>query len=167
VNGGNLPGGEEIFRFDGGPYTYDEANADWGEIGYRVFQDAYKLAPWPQRYDGNTAEGRRLDALPVPEWLDETEISSSSRFGRLLLADVVSEYGGDPSDQPALNLLYLLAWEQPELARAAPRLRREVPRRGRQRPDRLTYGRAAPRGARSSRGTSWSPSRTTAPAPTG
>jgi monoamine oxidase len=110
VNGGDLPGGEEIYRFDGEPYTYDEANADWGEIGYRVFQDAYKLAPWPQRYDGNTLEGRRLDALPVPEWLDETEISSSSRFGRLLLADVVSEYGGDPSDQPALNLLYLLAW---------------------------------------------------------
>jgi monoamine oxidase len=110
VNGGDLPGGEEIYRFDDSPYTYDDANADWGAIGYRVFQDAYKLAPWPQRYDGNTAEGRRLDLLSVPEWLDETGISSSSRFGRLLLADVVSEYGGDPGDQPALNLLYLLAW---------------------------------------------------------
>jgi monoamine oxidase len=110
VNGGDLPGGEEIYWFDGGPYTHAEANADWGEIGYRVFQDAYKLAPWPQRFDGNTAEGRRLDVLSVPEWLDETGISSSSRFGRLLLADVVSEYGGDPSDQPALNVLYLLAW---------------------------------------------------------
>jgi monoamine oxidase len=110
VNGGDLPGGEEIYRFDDSPYPYDDANADWGAIGYRVFQDAYKLAPWPQRYDGNTAEGRRLDLLSVPEWLDETGISSSSRFGRLLLADVVSEYGGDPGDQPALNLLYLLAW---------------------------------------------------------
>lgn len=110
VNGGDLPGGEEIYWFDGEPYTYGEANSDWGDIGYRVFQDAYKLAPWPQRYDGNTAEGRRLDLLSVPEWLDETGIGSSSRFGRLLLADVVSEYGGDPSDQPALNLLYLLAW---------------------------------------------------------
>ena len=110
VNGGDLPGGEEVYWFDGGAYTYAEANADWGEIGYPVFRDAYRAAPWPQRYDGHTAEGARLDSLSVPEWLDETGISSGSRFGRLLLADVVSEYGGDPSDQPALNLLYLLAW---------------------------------------------------------
>jgi monoamine oxidase len=110
VNGGDLPGGEEIYWFDGSPYTYDEANSDWGAIGYRVFRDAYRLAPWPQRFDANTAEGRRLDLVTVPDWLDQTGISSSSRFGRLMLANVVSEYGGDPADQPALNLLYLLAW---------------------------------------------------------
>ena len=113
VNGGDLPGGEEIYWFDGSPYTYGEANDDWGALGYPVFKDAYKLAPWPQRYDGSTAEGRRLDSVSVPEWLDETGISSSSRFGRLLQADVVSEYGADPDDQPALNLLYLLAWNSP------------------------------------------------------
>jgi monoamine oxidase len=110
VNGGDLLTGEEIYWFDGSAYTYAEANDDWGAIAYQVFKDAYRLAPWPQRYDDHTAEGRRLDLLSVPAWLDQTGISSSSRFGRLLLADVVSEYGADPSDQPALNLLYLLAY---------------------------------------------------------
>jgi monoamine oxidase len=110
VNGGDLLTGEEIYRFNGSPYTYAEANDDWGAIGYPVFKSTYKLAPWPQRYDGYTAEGHRLDFVTVPEWLDQTGISSNSRFGRLMLANVVSEYGGDPSDQTALNLLYLLAW---------------------------------------------------------
>ena len=87
--------------------------------------------------------GPAAGPLSVPEWLDETGIASSSRFGRLLLADVVSEYGGDPSDQPALNLLYLLAWNSPELTRAASRRRREVPHRRRQRPDRDPHGRPA------------------------
>ena len=110
VNGGDLPTGKEIYWFDGKPYTYDDANADWGAIGYPVFQSAYKQAPWPQRYNSSTAEGRRLDHVSIPDWLDETGISSSSRFGRLMLANSVSEYGGDPSDQTALNLLYLLAY---------------------------------------------------------
>jgi monoamine oxidase len=110
VNGGDLPTGEEIYSFDAAPYTYGEANDDWGAIGYPVFQSAYKLAPWPQRYNSFSDEGKRLDFVSVPDWLDQTDISSTSRFGRLMLANSVSEYGGDPSDQTALNLLYLLAW---------------------------------------------------------
>jgi monoamine oxidase len=110
VNGGDLLTGEEIYWFDGNAYTYAEANDDWGEIGYPVFKNTYKLAPWPQRYNAFTAEGQRLDLVTVPDWLDQTGISSTSRFGRLMLANAVSEYGGDPGDQPALNLLYLLAW---------------------------------------------------------
>jgi monoamine oxidase len=113
VNGGDLLSGEEIYWFDGKPYTYAEANDDWGAIGYPVFQSAYKQAPWPQRYNAFTSEGRRLDSVTIPDWLDQTGISSSSRFGRLMLANSVSEYGGDPSDQTALNLLYLLAWNSP------------------------------------------------------
>jgi monoamine oxidase len=110
VNGGDLLTGEEIYWFDGKPYTYGDANDDWGSIGYPVFQSAYKLAPWPQRYDAFTSEGQRLDYVSIPDWLDQTGISSNSRFGRLMLANSVSEYGGDPGDQTALNLLYLLAW---------------------------------------------------------
>lgn len=109
VNGGDLSTGKEIFRFDGKPYTYEQANADWHDIGYAVFARAAAAAPFPQRYNNHTAEGARLDRLSVPQWLDETGIGSSSRFGRLMLADVVSEYGGDPADTSALNLLYLLA----------------------------------------------------------
>jgi len=120
VNGGDLLSGEEIYWFDGRPYTYDEANSDWGAIGYPVFQSTYKLAPWPQRYNASTAEGRRLDLVTIPDWLDQTGISSSSRFGRLMLANSVSEYGGDPSDQTALNLLYLLAYNSPNSLQPLP-----------------------------------------------
>src|SRR5438034_165839 len=90
VSGGDLPSGEEIFWFDGKPYTYDDANADWGAIGYPVFQSAYKKAPWPQRYNSSTAEGRRLDQVTIPDWLDQTGIGSNTRFGRLMLANSVS-----------------------------------------------------------------------------
>jgi monoamine oxidase len=120
VNGGDLLSGEEIYWFDGKPYTYDDANADWGDIGYPVFQSAYKQAPWPQRYNSSTPEGRRLDKVTIPDWLDQTGISSTSRFGRLMLANSVSEYGGDPSDQPALNLLYLLAYNSPSSLQPLP-----------------------------------------------
>jgi monoamine oxidase len=113
VNGGALSQGEEIYRYNGAPYTYAEASADWRNVGYPAFQRAYRSAPYPQTYSSFTPEGARLDRLTVPEWLDECGIGASSRFGQLLQADCVSEYGADPGEQSALNLLYLLAWNGP------------------------------------------------------
>jgi monoamine oxidase len=107
VNGGDLPKLEEIYWFDGKPYTYSEANADWGAIGFPAFRAALKSAPFPQLYNSFTTAGKQLDNTSVPEWLDQVGIGASSRFGRLMLANVVSEYGGDPDDQAALNLIYL------------------------------------------------------------
>ena len=46
--------------------------------------------------------------MSVPEWLDSTEIGSGSRFGKLMLANTVTENGGDPDDQSAQDLIYLL-----------------------------------------------------------
>jgi monoamine oxidase len=109
ANGGDLPQGEEVYWFDGARYTHAEAQHDWATIGYRAFRDASRAAPWPQLYNHHNQAGRRLDHLSVPEWLDETEIGSTSRFGKLMMANAVSEYGGDPSRQSALNLIYLLA----------------------------------------------------------
>jgi hypothetical protein len=37
--------------------------------------------------------------MSVPEWLDSTAISSGSRFGKPMLADTVTENGGDPDEQ--------------------------------------------------------------------
>ena len=110
VNGGDLLSGEEVYWVNGHRYTLAQANADWGSIGYPVFQAAYQKAPWPQRYNASTAEGRRLDGLNVVQWLDETGIGSTSNFGQLMQTNVLSEYGGEPVTQSALNLLYLLAW---------------------------------------------------------
>ena len=34
----------------------------------------------------------------------------SHPFGKLLIQDVIDEYGGDPDEQSALNAVYLLAY---------------------------------------------------------
>jgi monoamine oxidase len=106
VNGGNLFEGEEVFYIDKSVYLLSEANADWEAVGYRTFRAA--------AHEQRTKAGRaRLDAMSVPEWLESTEIGTSSRFGKLMLANVVTEDGGDPSDQSALNLICLLT-ENPQ-----------------------------------------------------
>ena len=118
INGGELPGGEEIYRIDGDFYTYAEASADW-LVASKAFKDELHAAPWPQNFDSFTQRGRELDHLSVPEWFDPAhprsnpilaEFGPHSRFARLLQTNVISEYGGNPEAQPALNLLYLLAW---------------------------------------------------------
>jgi monoamine oxidase len=99
-NGGELSGLPEVYWFDGGYYTYAEASRDWEDFGYGAFHAAVR--------ESNTASGlARLDSLSAPEWLDTTPITSSSRFGLLMLANTVSENGGDPGDQSALDLIGL------------------------------------------------------------
>ncbi len=101
VNGGNLPQGEETFFIDNAPYLLGEANADWERIGYRTFRAA-------GREMQTEAGAARLDAMSVPEWLESTEIGANSRFGKLMQANTVTENGGDPADQSALDLIGLL-----------------------------------------------------------
>jgi len=77
VDGGDLPRGEDIYWIDGAYYTQAQASADWKSFGYRAFRGA--------SHELNTQAGEeRLDAMSVPQWLDSTEIGSSSRLGRLL-----------------------------------------------------------------------------------
>jgi monoamine oxidase len=118
ANGGELPGGEEIYRIDDEFYTYAEASADW-LVASKAFKDELHAAPWPQNFDAFTPRGRELDHMSVPDWFDPAhplsnpilaEFGPHSRFARLMQTNVMSEYGGNPESQPALNLLYLLAW---------------------------------------------------------
>ena len=44
----------------------------------------------------------------MPEWLAARAIGSTSRFGKLMLANTVTENGGDPDEQSALDLIVLL-----------------------------------------------------------
>ena len=110
VNGGALPGLSDIYWYGGRPYTYAEASEDWKSFGHKAFRDAFHVAPYPQLYDRSTPGGVRIDNESVPEWLDRIGIGAHSRFGQLMQANSVSEYGGNPGEQSALNLLYLLAW---------------------------------------------------------
>lgn len=102
LDGGDLPQGEEVFFIDGAVYTDAEAQADWSSFGY----EAFKAAANEQRTEAGEA---RLDAMSVPEWLDSSAIGASSRFGQLMQANTVTENGGDPTDQSALDLIGLLS----------------------------------------------------------
>jgi monoamine oxidase len=102
VNGGDLPEGDEVFFIDGAIYTLAEANTDWASVGFAAFRTAAR------EMRTEAGEGR-LDAMSVPEWLDSTEIGANSRFGKLMQANTVTENGGDPADQSALDLVELLS----------------------------------------------------------
>jgi monoamine oxidase len=102
VTGGDLPQGEEVFFIDGAYYTLEEASADWRSFGFAAFRKA-------AREQRTEAGETHLDAMSVPEWLESTPIGAGSRFGKLMQANTVTENGGDPSDQSALDLIELLS----------------------------------------------------------
>ena len=102
VNGGDLETGEEAYLIDGRSYSYREAEADWGAFGYAAFRAA-------ARELGSETGERRLDGMSVAEWLERSGIGTGSRFGKLMLANAVTENGGDPGDQSALDLIELLS----------------------------------------------------------
>jgi monoamine oxidase len=103
VNGGDLLSGDEVYWIDGAYYTEAEASADWASVGYPVFHAALS------EIRKSAAHERRLDAMSVSEWLDSTEIGSGSRFGKLMIANTVTENGGDPDVQSALDVIELTA----------------------------------------------------------
>ena len=101
VNGGDLESGEEVYFIGGQRYSYAQANADWADFGYAAFRAAAKELR-------SGAGEARLDAMSVPVWLEQSGIGSGSRFGKLMLANTVTENGGDPGEQSALDLIELL-----------------------------------------------------------
>jgi monoamine oxidase len=106
------PGDEQdIYRFEGAPYTQADLNADWHSFGWKLFRHAVDLAPHAN-YQSYSKSAHEWDHMSVPEWI-ETYIpgGTASRFGRLCLSDVISEYGGPPEDQSALNLIYILGYD--------------------------------------------------------
>jgi monoamine oxidase len=119
VNGGDLPGLREVFRLHGSRYSVADADADWG-VAYPAFRRAFAAAPWPQTFRRHSEEGARLGRMTPGEWFDDSRYPElqevggrSGRFAQLCETDVTAEYGGDWEDQPALNLLFLLAWNDP------------------------------------------------------
>jgi monoamine oxidase len=119
VDGGALPEGKELYLVDGSLYTEAAATADWADGVWKAFKTELQAAPWPQTYDAHTQRGAELDGMSVSDWFDPgnakanpvlAALGPGSRLARLMATDAVTEYGADPDMQPALNLLYLLAW---------------------------------------------------------
>jgi monoamine oxidase len=107
------PGGtSDTYWFNGTRYTQAQLNADWHSLGYLTFNNAVKTVPWPQSYNKHSSTGAAWDNMTVPQWLGANLPGGlSTQFGRLCLESVIPEYGGDPSDQSALNVTMMLGYD--------------------------------------------------------
>ena len=110
VYGGSYQGWVDKYWIDGADYPYDAADADWGQV-WLAMKNALKAAPYPQTFDNHTDAGVTLDSMTVDDWLTANVPGGlSSRFAKLMQSNAIAEYGLDPDQQSALNLVYLLGW---------------------------------------------------------
>jgi monoamine oxidase len=110
--GGEPSHAEPTYYFDGAYYPYSQASADFKPV-HQAIQDDMKTFTWPVRYDSNpTAAGVALSNLTVYDWI-ETRVPGghSSNLGKLLDVAYIIEYGAESTEQTALNLLGLLAYQ--------------------------------------------------------
>ncbi len=109
VNGGSELCCSDVSWLDGAYYTTRELNADLKKL-LSAIDAANRAAPFPTLYDRFTKAGYELDHTSATEWIDQNvESGLASKLGRVLQTDLLSEYGCEPSIQPALNLIYLVS----------------------------------------------------------
>jgi monoamine oxidase len=101
------------YWFRGGPYTQAQLNAEWQAFGWSLFHTAVQQMPWPTRATRvNRPAAIATDRTSVTAWIDaHVPGGLTSAFGQLCYAAVLSEYGGAPDQQSALNLVYLLGYD--------------------------------------------------------
>ncbi len=104
-------GTHDTYWFGGARYDQRALNRDWQEFGYKLFHDAVQAAP-RATYLHHSRQARAWDRMSAAEWIERyVPDGLSGRFGKLCYADVISEYGGPPESQSALNLVYLLGYD--------------------------------------------------------
>jgi monoamine oxidase len=107
---GETKGTEPFNYFDGAPYTYAQAAADFNAVYQKLHKDV-SAASYPTTYLSSTPRGRELDNMSVIDWINESVPGGlKSRFGQLLDVAYNIEYGAESSEQSSLNLLYLLGY---------------------------------------------------------
>jgi monoamine oxidase len=102
----------DTYWLNGARYTQAMLDADWQAYAWATFNDAVRQAPWPTRYTGFTQAGYDWDHLSVVDWIEQHVPGGlGSTFGKLCYYVVISEYGGPPEQQSALNLVYILSYD--------------------------------------------------------
>ena len=101
----------ETYYFDGQYYTRDDANLDFNEVWKAVKKDLID-ASYPTLFNAFTPAGQALDQMSVYDWI-ETRVPGghTSPMGQLLDVAYNIEYGLETTQQSALNLVYLLAYQ--------------------------------------------------------
>jgi monoamine oxidase len=112
-NAGKAPSNtEDVYWFNGGYYTQRQLNHDWHTHGWKIFNSAVKQVPFPTLYDNYNSTGFQWDHMSVVDWIEQNVPGGmDSPFGRLCYEVTLSEYGGPPEQQSALNLIYTLGYD--------------------------------------------------------
>ncbi len=80
---------------------------------YAILQQQLKAVGDSTTWNHSTAEGRRLDKLPLGAWIDRyVPGGRSSALGTLLSLAYLNEYGRELDQQSSLNLVYLLGTQR-------------------------------------------------------
>ncbi len=105
-------GTTDTYWMHGRRYTQTMLDADWHEFGWSLFHKTVLTAKYPTTYRHHSAAAKALDETSVADWIEANVPGGlASNFGAMCYLDVESEYGGPPEQQSALNLIYLLAYD--------------------------------------------------------
>jgi monoamine oxidase len=107
-----LPGGARDTVFlKGSYYPMSDADREFAPA-FALLQTQLKAAGDTTTWDRSTAEGRRLDALTLAQWIQSyIKGGRTSRLGSLIEQAYVNEYGREADQQSALNLVYMLGYQ--------------------------------------------------------
>jgi monoamine oxidase len=101
----------DTYYFSGRYYPKAEANSDFQAVYNAVHKDA-SAAGFPTLWNRSNAAGRALDGMSVYQWIESRVPGGhTSRMGQLLDVAYNIEYGNVTTEQSALNLVYLLAYQ--------------------------------------------------------
>jgi monoamine oxidase len=105
-------GSGETYYFLGSYYPKDQADKDFAAI-HQALQKDVSAASYPTTYKTSTPAGIALDNISVYDWIESRVPGGhGAPFGRLLDVAYNEEYGAETPDQSALNLVYLLGFNE-------------------------------------------------------
>ena len=105
------PQSTETYHFFGQRYQRAQAIEDFKPVYQAVRQDL-KAAGYPTVYNNANRAATMLDQMSVFEWINQRVPGGhDSAMGQLLDIAYTLEYGGETTEQSALNLIYLLGYQ--------------------------------------------------------
>jgi monoamine oxidase len=103
-------GDEETYLVEGELYTEADLMDEWVGGLYDIMKRAQQDAPWQPMYNTlHTDKHIEYDYKDAIDWMTEIGYPSHHWVHKLLLADLIAEYGITVGNS-ALNLIYLLGW---------------------------------------------------------
>ena len=102
------PGARDTAYLAGEYYPMEQADRDFAAI-YPILEKQLDGIGETPTYANATPEARRLDAISMQKWL-ETYVpgGTSSQLGRLIFESYRNEYGREPAELSAVNLVDML-----------------------------------------------------------